>query len=177
MKTETYQQLYSAYHDRVYRLALRITKDTAMAEDVAQEVHIKCWKNRAKLEEATSPGAWIMRVTRNLSIDKIRSNRQTADLDKVAYAAPSHDHTPERSAELQNMMTILREFVKDLPDKQREIFHLREMEGMKYKEISDILEVSIDEVKVSLFRARKKIREKLISINNYGISSANTKTA
>ena len=74
-------------------------------------------------------------------------------------------------------MNILREHVKELPDKQREIFHLREMEGMKYKEISDILEVSVDEVKVSLFRARRKIREKLISINNYGISSANTKTA
>jgi RNA polymerase sigma-70 factor (ECF subfamily) len=177
MKAETYQQLYSAYHDRVYRLALRITKDTAIAEDVAQEVHIKCWKNRDKLEEAASPGAWIMRVTRNLSIDKIRSNRQTTDLEQVAYAAPSHDHTPDRSAEIQNMMTILRQYVKELPDKQREIFHLREMEGMKYKEISDILEVSIDEVKVSLFRARKKIRKKLISINNYGISSANTKTA
>ena len=177
MKAETYQQLYSAYHDRVYRLALRITKDTAIAEDVAQEVHIKCWKNRGKLEEAASPGAWIMRVTRNLSIDKIRSKRQTTDLDQVAYAAPSTDTSPAKSAELQNMMSILREFVQELPDKQREIFHLREMEGMKYKEISDILEVTIDEVKVSLFRARKKIRKKLISINNYGISSANTKTA
>ena len=177
MKTETYERLYNAYHDRIYRLALRITNNVAMAEDVAQEVHVKCWKNQKKLEEATSPLAWILRVTRNLSIDKIRAHKATTDLDQVAYAAPSRDLTPDRAAEIDNMMSILRGLVATLPEKQKEIFHLREMEGLQYKEISEILDVSVDEVKVSLFRARRKIREKLISTNNYGISSANTKTA
>jgi len=177
MQAQTYERLYSSYHDRVYRLALRITQDTAIAEDVAQEVHIKCWKNSGKLEEAASPGAWIMRVTRNLAIDKIRSRRNNAELDKVAYSAPSKDQTPDRAAEIGNMMQILRQLLETLPLKQREIFQLREMEGMKYQEISDILEVSVDEVKVSLFRARKKIREKLIKVDRYGLSSANTETA
>jgi len=177
MQTQTYERLYNAYHDRVYRLALRITQDTAIAEDVAQEVHIKCWKNRSKLEEAASPGAWIMRVGRNLSIDKIRSRRDHTDLDKVAYSAPSKDQTPDRAAEIGNMMQVLRRLIETLPVKQREIFQLRELEGMKYQEISDILEVSVDEVKVSLFRARKKIREKLINVDRYGLSSANRETA
>lgn len=177
MQRETYQQLYTAYHDKVYRLALRITQDPGLAEDVAQEVHIKCWKNRDKLEEAASPGAWIMRVARNLSIDKIRSRKPAAELDSVAYAAPSTDITPARAAEVENMMNHLRSFVSELPVKQREIFQLRELEGMQYKEISEILSVSVDEVKVSLFRARRKIREKLLSVNNYGLSSANRKAA
>lgn len=177
MQRETYQQLYMAYHDKVYRLALRVTQDPGLAEDVAQEVHIKCWKNRDKLEEAASPGAWIMRVARNLSIDKIRSRKPSAELDSVAYAAPSSDITPARSAEVENMMQHLRSFVSQLPVKQREIFQLREMEGMQYKEISEILSISVDEVKVSLFRARRKIRERLLSIDNYGLSTANSKAA
>lgn len=177
MQTETYERLYSAYHDRVYRLALRITQDTAIAEDVAQEVHIKCWRNKSKLEEADNPGAWIMRVARNLAIDKIRSRRNTSELDKIAYSAPSTDQTPDRAAEVGNMMQILRKLLDTIPIKQREIFHLREMEGMKYQEISEILDVSVDEVKVSLFRARKKIREKLINVDRYGISTANRETA
>ncbi len=177
MQTQTYERLYNSYHDRVYRLALRITQDTAIAEDVAQEVHIKCWKNSSKLEEAASPGAWIMRVTRNLAIDKIRSRHQNAELDKVAYSAPSRDQTPDSAAEVGNMMQILRKLLETLPLKQREIFQLREMEGMKYQEIGEILDVSVDEVKVSLFRARKKIREKLIKVDRYGISSANRETA
>jgi RNA polymerase sigma-70 factor, ECF subfamily len=177
MQTQTYERLYDAYHDRVYRLARRITQDTAIAEDVAQEVHIKCWKNKSKLEEAANPGAWIMRVTRNLAIDKIRSRRNNAELDKVAYSAPSKDQTPEHAAEIENMMQILRELIDTLPLKQREIFQLRELEGLKYQEISDVLDVSVDEVKVSLFRARKKIREKLINVDRYGLSSANRETA
>lgn len=177
MQTQTYERLYNTYHDRVYRLALRVTQDTVLAQDVAQEVHIKCWKNRKKLEEAVSPGAWIMRVTRNLAIDKIRSRKTTADIDQVAYAAPSSDVTPDRAAELSDMMRLLKEHMKSLPEKQREVFHLREVEGMQYKEIAEILTISVDEVKVSLFRARRKIREKLIRTSNYGISSSNTKTA
>jgi RNA polymerase sigma-70 factor (ECF subfamily) len=177
MQTQTYERLYNSYHDRVYRLALRITQNTALAEDVAQEVHIKCWKNRSKLEEVASPGAWIMRVARNLAIDKLRSHRNNTELDKVAYSAPSRDPTPDRAAEVSNMMQILRSLIETLPIKQREIFQLRELEGMKYQEIGEILEVSVDEVKVSLFRARKKIREKLLNVDRYGLSSANRETA
>jgi RNA polymerase sigma factor (sigma-70 family) len=172
-----YEQHFRAHRDKAYRLALRIVNDTALAEDVIQEVHIKCWNNRKSLEDIGNPGAWIMRVTRNLSIDKIRSRRQTSDLDEVAYSAPAHEVQPDRAAEIENMMSILKAIVNTLPEKQKSIFQLREMEGMKYKEISEVLEVTVDEVKVNLFRARQRIKEKILNTDRYGLSSTHTETA
>ena len=171
-----YETLFREYHDRLFRLARRIVGDSALAQDVVQEVHIKCWKHRDKLESLSNPGAWMMRVTRNLSIDKIRSRKQTTELDSVAYSAPSSNATPDHSAEMANMMEILKEAVKTLPEKQQAIFQLREIEGLQYKEIGEALEISVDEVKVNLFRARKKIRQSLISANNYGLSSSHSES-
>ena len=176
-QSPTYEELYTANHERVFRLALRIVSDEELAKDIAQEVHIKCWKNRESLEKVENPAAWILRVTRNLAIDKIRARRHTSDLDDVAYAAPSRDITPDRAAEVEHMMQLLKSLVETLPEKQRVIFHLREIEGLKYKEISEVIDVTIDEIKVNLFRARKKIRQKLISVDNYGISTENRETA
>lgn len=173
----TYEELYREHHDRVYRLALRISADDELAKDIAQEVHIRCWKNRTVLESVENPKAWILRVTRNLSIDKIRARKQTGDLDEHAYAAPASDISPARAAEVEQMMQILKTLIETLPDKQRVIFHLREIEGLQYKEIADVIDASIDEIKVNLFRARKKIREQLITVDSYGLSKKNPGTS
>ena len=171
MKAQTYEQHFNANRERVFRLALRIVQDDELARDIAQEVHIKCWKNRDSLESAGNPGAWILRVTRNLAIDKLRAAKYTSDLDDHAYAAPSREPGPDRLAETEHMMQILKSLVETLPEKQRIIFHLREIEGLQYKEISEVIDATIDEIKVNLFRARKKIREKLLSVDKYGIST------
>jgi len=177
MQAQTYEQLFRDNHDQVFRLALRIVRDEELAKDITQEVHIKCWKNSDSLESAGNPRAWILRVTRNLCIDKIRASKTTMDLDDHAYAAPSQDPGPDRAAEIEHMMQILKSLVETLPEKQRVIFHLREIEGLQYKEISEVIDVSVDEIKVNLFRARKKIREKLISVDSYGISKENRTSA
>lgn len=177
MQQTNYEALFREYQDRIYRLARRMLGDDALAQDVVQEVHIKCWKNRQKMSEMSSAGAWMMRVTRNLCIDKIRARKETTELDSVAYAAPSSGPTPYQTTEVQNMMAILKKTLDTLPEKQKIIFHLREMEGLQYKEIAEVVNVTVDEVKVNLFRARNKIREKLISTSNYGLSSSHPGTA
>ncbi|MDX1476951.1 MAG: sigma-70 family RNA polymerase sigma factor [Saprospiraceae bacterium] len=174
MQQSTYEALFREYQDRIFRLARRMLGDDALAQDVVQEVHIKCWKNRDGLAGMSNGGAWLMRVTKNLCIDKIRARKQTTELDAVAYAAPSGGPTPYQTAEVQNMMQILRKALDTLPEKQKMIFHLREIEGLQYKEIAEVLDVSVDEVKVNLFRARNKIRETLINTSNYGLSSSHT---
>lgn len=177
MQQTTYETLFREYQDRIYRVARRMLSDDALAQDVVQEVHIKCWKNREGLAEMSNGGAWLMRVTKNLCIDKIRARKETSQLDSVAYAAPASGPTPYQTAEVQNMMAILKETLNTLPEKQKLIFHLREMEGLQYKEIAEVVDVTVDEVKVNLFRARNKIREKLISASNYGLSSSHPGTS
>jgi len=177
MRPEKYEVLFSENQNRLYRFALRIMKDQLLAEDVVQEVHVKCWQNRTSLEEMSNPGAWMMRVTKNLCIDKIRAKRATTDLDAVAFSVASHDPVPDRAAESGDLMAIIREMLETLPPKQKLVFHLREMEGLQYKEISEILDISGDEVKINLFRARQKIKEQLLKIDSYGLSKIHSGTA
>lgn len=177
MRPEKYDALFREQKDRLYRFALRIMKDPLLAEDVVQEVHVKCWQNKETLESIENPGAWMMRVTKNLCIDKIRAKRTTTDLDAVAYSVQAHDPVPDKVTETGDLMQILREMLETLPPKQKLVFHLREMEGLQYKEISDILNITGDEVKINLFRARQKIKEKLLKIDNYGLSKIHTGTA
>jgi RNA polymerase sigma-70 factor (ECF subfamily) len=177
MRPEKYEILFSENQHRLYRFALRIMRDQLLAEDVVQEVHVKCWKNKEALGEMSNPGAWMMRVTKNLCIDKIRARRSTADLDAVSFSIESHDPAPDRETESGDLMAILKEMLETLPPKQKMVFHLRELEGLQYKEISDILDITGDEVKINLFRARQKIKEKLLKIDSYGLSKIHTGTA
>ncbi len=177
MQPEKYEVLFSEQQDRLYRFALRIMKDPLLAEDIVQEVHVKCWQNRDTLESISNPGAWMMRVTKNLCIDKIRAQHSTADLDAVAFSVQSHDPVPDRVTETEDLMQLLRELLEELPAKQKLVFHLREIEGLQYKEISEILDITGDEVKINLFRARQKIKEKLLKIDSYGLSKIHSGTA
>jgi RNA polymerase sigma-70 factor (ECF subfamily) len=177
MRTEKYETLFTEHKDRLYRFALRIVRDGLLAEDVVQEVHVKCWQNKDSVEAMANPGAWMMRVTKNLCIDKIRAQRSTTDLDVVAYSVQSLDPVPDKAAEMGDLMEVLRETVQSLPPKQKLVFHLREIEGMQYKEISDILNITVDEVKINLFRARQKVKDKLKKIESYGLSKIHSGSA
>lgn len=177
MRTEKYDALFGEFKNKLYRFALRIVKDDLLAEDVVQEVHVKCWQNKDALESMENPGAWMMRVTKNLCIDKIRAQRTTTDLDSVSYSVQAHDPIPDNAAETSDLMQVLRMTMETLPPKQKLVFHLREIEGMQYKEISEILNITTDEVKINLFRARQKIKEKLISIESYGLAKIHSGTA
>jgi len=90
MQAEKYEVLFGESKNRLYRFALRIVKDDLLAEDVVQEVHVKCWQNKDAVESMTNPAAWMMRVTKNLCIDKIRAQRATTDLDAVSYNVHAH---------------------------------------------------------------------------------------
>lgn len=177
MHTEKYDALFREYKDRIYRLALRIVRDSMIAEDVVQEVHVKCWQNRDTLEEISNPGAWIMRVAKNLSIDKLRASKPTADLEAVTYSIKTRDPIPDRVAETGNLIQIMQKILEILPAKQKMVFHLREVEGLQYKEIGEVLEITVEEVKINLFRARQKIKDKLIKIQSYGLSRIHTGTS
>jgi RNA polymerase sigma-70 factor (ECF subfamily) len=177
MEPEKYEVLFGEHKQKLFRFALRMMKDELLAEDVVQEVHVKCWQNRDAVESIDNPGAWMMRVTKNLCIDKIRAQKSTTDLDTVAFSVRASDPVPDRAAEMSDLMQVLHNTMDTLPAKQKLVFHLREIEGMQYKEISEILNITVDEVKINLFRARQKIKDKLLSIESYGLSKIHSGTA
>ena len=156
--------------NKLFRFALRFLGNEEEAKDVVQEVLIKVWNGRDQMNEVQNWEAWCMRITKNLSLDRIRSlsRRQTQPIENV-YEDRQHDLTPYENTEQKESMQRISNLIAALPEKQRQIIHLRDIEGYSYTEICEILELDMNQVKVNLFRARTAVREKLIKINAYGL--------
>jgi RNA polymerase sigma-70 factor (ECF subfamily) len=159
------QQVFPIRH-KLYRFALRITGNTHEAEDIVQEVLEKVWKTESsQSENVQNWEAWCMTLTRNRSLDKNRSRnvRRTQAIESTPDR-PGQDANPEQALEGQDVVAHIRQLMQELPEKQRLVMHLRDLEEHSYEEIAEVLNISLDQVKVNLHRARKTIREKLIGI-------------
>ena len=148
--------------NELYRMALRITMNPAEAEDVVQETMMKVWNKRDSWEQIDSIEAFCLTICRNLSLDKVRRmDNQTQSLD--ASIQP-HDQrvasNPEEQTIQNDRIRLVRQLINALPEKQRSCMQLRDMEGKSYKDIATILDITEEQVKVNIFRARQTIREK-----------------
>lgn len=162
MHTEQIMNLVLPFKNKLYRFALRILGDTFEAEDVVQEVLIKIWKKKDRFMEIDNKEAWCMTLTRNLAIDKTRAKKlKTNDIDDY-FHIKDHSSTPDRAMESSDTMNQIRAIINELPDKQKSVIHLRDIEGYSYKEISEITGLKIDQVKVYLHRGRITLRSRLV---------------
>lgn len=170
MNLEAFQKRVIPAKNKLFRFALRILGNEEEAKDVVQEVFIRVWNGREKMNEVQNWEAWCMRITKNLSLDRVRtsSKRNThpiADGFDIRQEGP----TPHEKTEVHESMETVSQLIASLPEKQRQIIHLRDVEGYSYNEICEILELDMNQVKVNLFRARNAVREKLTKINAYGL--------
>lgn len=155
--------------DKLFRLALRITFDRAEAEDIVQETMIRVWNKRDEWDGLESVEAYCLTVARNLAIDRSeKKDSQTVEL------TPEVEQTPDASSPYDRLVNkerlkLVHRLVSELPEKQRLIMQLRDVEGKSYKEIAVALHLTEEQVKVNLFRARQKVKQKFIDIDSYGL--------
>ena len=155
--------------DKLFRLALRITFDRAEAEDIVQETMIRVWNKRDEWDGLESVEAYCLTVTRNLAIDRSeKKDSQTVELTIEAEQTPDASSPYDRLVNKERLKLVHR-LVGELPEKQRLIMQLRDVEGKSYKEIAAALRLTEEQVKVNLFRARQKVKQKFIDIDNYGL--------
>ena len=155
--------------DKLFRLALRITFDRAEAEDIVQETMIRVWNKRDEWDELESVEAYCLTVSRNLAIDRSeKKDSQTVKLTIEAEQTPDASSPYDRLVNKERLKLVHR-LVGELPEKQRLIMQLRDVEGKSYKEIAAALRLTEEQVKVNLFRARQKVKQKFIDIDNYGL--------
>ena len=129
----------------MYRLALRITLNSQEAEDVVQDTIIKLWKMGEQLDAIDNLEAYALRMARNLALDRQRMKvNQSENIDGMDFFSSS---SVESTIEHEERITAMQ---------------LRDFEGLSYKEISNIMEITEDQVKVNIFRARQSIKSKLI---------------
>lgn len=150
MNRKEYNIAIDKYSERVFRYAFRWTKDEALAKDIVQETFEKLWGNRKKVE-AEKAKSWVFTVAHRLLINESRK-RKTEHSDDFKFADTTFGGS---RYELKDLIDVA---LNTLPDLQRSILLLRDSEGYNYKEIGEILNLSESQVKVYLFRARKKIK-------------------
>lgn len=157
------------FKDKVFRLAKRLLVSSDEAEDATQELYFKLWKNKDKIETYDNVEAYAMRMTKNYCLDQLKSKR-ASNLTLI------HSNYKDESVALQNKIeaedstSIIEKMMESLPEKQRMIIQLRDIENYEYHEISKVLNMEPTAIRVALSRARKALREKFIKHQNYGIS-------
>ena len=155
--------------DKLFRLALRITLDRAEAEDVVQNTMIRVWNKRDEWQQFESVEAYCLIVAKNLAID--RSQKKDAqNVELTPEMAEEADTSGPYDRLVNNeRMKIIHRLIDELPEKQRLIMQLRDIEGESYKDIAKVLQLTEEQVKVNLFRARQKVKQRYIEIDEYGL--------
>lgn len=169
MTTEQYEALFYKMRDKLYRYALRFVKESETAEDVIQDVMVKLWQKRQEADSIENLEAWLMVLTRNRSLDILRRDKEKMVNVDEAYGISDKAPIPDKLMEQTDLLNQLNICLDQLPEKQRQIFHLREIEQLSYDEIVQVTGFTLDDVKVSLFRARKHIQRMLSKINTFGL--------
>ncbi len=147
--------------DRLFRLALRITMNRAEAEDVVQDTLLKVWEQRSQWEQINNLEAFAIAICRNRALDLLkRAGRDTEKLDEMVHFS---NQTPHEQLVANEEISLIRRLMDDLPEVQRTIMLLRDIEGKTYQEIAETLNISETQVKVYLHRARTKIKQWIIN--------------
>ena len=143
----------------VFRFAMRLTGSHELAEDLAQEAVLKAWESRAQLRSERAMRCWLLKIAANRWHDLLRR--------KAARPSESSLHTDDHASafasdtamvQKEEAALVLAEMEK-LPDRQRQVLHLHACEELSLAEIADVLEISADAVKASLYEARKSLRD------------------
>lgn len=170
MKKVSFRNDVLPLKDMLYRLALRITLNSEEAEDIVQDTLIKVWNKRDAWDEIESIEAFSLAICRNLSLDHLRRfDNQNESLDEAQTFATDRHSSPYEQAVSQDRINTVRRLVDALPEKQRTCMQLRDFEGKSYKDISAIMGITEEQVKVNIFRARQTIKQRFNEIENYGL--------
>ena len=149
--------------DRLFRLAKSILRNAEAAQDAVQDLNMKLWEKRSALDEIENMPAFTMKSMRNLCLDTIRQQREEDELPvEIEFTEPN----PYQQTEQKDLVKRIRDMIDDLPELQRTVIRMRDVEGMELSEIADITSLSENAVTVNLSRARQKIREKIIYEQN-----------
>ncbi len=158
----------SPFKDKVFRLARRLLVSTEEAEDATQEVLVKLWNNREKLPGYKSVEALAMTMTKNYCLDRLKS-KQAGEMRIVHSNYSSHDVGLQQQAEDRDTWGWAEKIMAQLPEQQRLIMQMRDIEQYEFEEIAKIMDMNETAVRVALSRARKTLREELTKTHSYGI--------
>lgn len=151
-------RLVREFGEPIYRVALSVVRDPSMAEDVAQDTLVKAWLALPTFRGESSLKSWVLRIAHNTAVSSIRASRSVA-MDPFTFpeeATPA-DRSVEMRVESRRAMDDFTVALGHLDELSRSVVVLREVEGLSYDEIADVLDVPLSTVKTRLMRARRRL--------------------
>ncbi len=167
MELQAFKSKVLPLKDRLYRIALGMLKSIPEAEDALQDVMVKLWNKREQLNEYKSIEALAVTVTKNLCLDRLKSKKYRHHFDVQELQMESPSVGPEKGLELKESMSVMLEAFNRLPEQQRILIMLRDVEGYSYEEIAEQTGLQVNNIRVGLSRARKNARAEYLKVNTY----------
>lgn len=170
MNTEEFKKKLFPVHQKLFRLAYRFLASKADAEDIIQEVYLKLWNMRDKLGEVQNPEAFATTITKNMCLDRLKFKR-VVPLDAAEMSNSTHSpasENPASSYENSDNVRIVKDIIDKLPDQQKSIIVMRDVEEYSFDEIQEVTGLNMNNIRVNLSRARKQVRDELIKFHSYG---------
>lgn len=166
MTTDEFKNKVIPVKDKIFRLARRILNNAEDAEDLVQEVFIKIWSKNIEISSLKNIEAFLMTVTKNQCLDKLKSHqlqKVEVDVRKMEVSESS----PDKMLELKDEVTGVEQIIRQLPTMQQMIVQMRDIEGLEYEEMEEILNMNANTIRVNLSRARKAIRDQMLKKHDY----------
>ncbi len=168
-------ELMQAHQDKIYTLCYRMTGNAEDAADLTQEVFLSAWRSLSRFQEQSSFGTWIYRMATNASIDFLRREKRRQvlsmtmeeDSEERQAQVPDERYSPHRLLEQKEARQAVADALAALSPEHRQVLVLREMEGLSYQEIGQLLGLEEGTVKSRIARARLALRDFLIKSGNF----------
>lgn len=170
-----FEELMAAYEKNVYNLALRMVNNPEDAADMAQEAFIKAYQSLPGFRGDSKFSVWLYRIVSNVCLDFLRRRNRRSELslsveddegEEAQLDIPDETFSPEAQLERRMTREAVQRGLSGLPPDSRQILLLREIQGLSYEEIAQVLDLEVGTVKSRLFRARKKLCAFLLKDGN-----------
>jgi len=151
---EAFAELYTRHSPRVFAYCRRYLGSEEAANDVFQESFVRFFKSAESERVMTNVPAFLLRIARNLCVNYLRKQKR-----HISYEEYMTTEFNENQQDKDELLDLIKEAIDSLPEKYREVFVLREYEGLSYIEIAEITDESVANIKVRIYRAKQKLRE------------------
>ena len=156
---KAFEQLFHTLNTKLIKFCIYYIRQKEAAEDIVSEVFIRCWESRRSLSEVANPETYLFVAVKNQSLNYIKKYSsihlvQAEDSDELEFI---DTYNPEREMELKELHFILDKAISSLPQQACLVFRLIKEDGLRYKEVAEILNISPRTVQTQLFRAIKKL--------------------
>lgn len=168
MSGEEFKQRFLPMSRKLYGVALRFCGNPQDAEDIVQDAYVRLWERRDRLLLAENAEAYCVAMTKDICLDRIRSGKTRATVCMPENLRVADSGSVSEEAETKDYAGIMRRCIDRLPQRQRQLVTMRDVNGLSYSEISQATGINEVNIRVTLSRARNTLREQFKHIRDYG---------